>query len=268
MPDMKDRKGKKNKKKLGMSEPVDLEAGEQVAEPEAPSVAKAVYDKSPDNGADEFQPAAEITDSSVTNPLENDTTVDASTPVATLNTTRKTSIPPPPKAKAKIHNIDVAIEVTDKHGDQLNPDATIVPDITVTQADTSHPPTHQEPEKYNGIPKNKETSLAPYREFVLEFAASGVTEGQTLEVSKQKKPAKEAADVARVTVPGPDATKIKAISKDTANDLLQADSAAKQAKHPVRAGSSKVDNVKGVPEAKLQLMSLVSEISILPQLPK
>ncbi|KAJ4384654.1 hypothetical protein N0V86_000255 [Didymella sp. IMI 355093] len=50
VPDTKDRKGKNNKKKLGIFEPVDLEAGEHLAEPEAPSVAKAVYDKLPDNG--------------------------------------------------------------------------------------------------------------------------------------------------------------------------------------------------------------------------
>ncbi|KAF3047598.1 hypothetical protein E8E12_010716 [Didymella heteroderae] len=40
---MKDCKGKKDKKKQAMTEPVDLEAGEHIADPDVPTIAKAVY---------------------------------------------------------------------------------------------------------------------------------------------------------------------------------------------------------------------------------
>jgi hypothetical protein len=64
MPDMKDRRSKKNKKKQAMSE-VDLEAGEQIAELDAPTIAKAIYETLSDGGPAEVEIEAEVANPSV-----------------------------------------------------------------------------------------------------------------------------------------------------------------------------------------------------------
>ena len=279
---MKDRKSKKNKKKQVMSE-VDLEAGEHIAEPETPTIEKAIYEKPSDSGAAEGKSAEEAPDPIVSKSLGDGTAVDMSTSQtgkSALMGTKKVSIPPPPKSKAKMD----AIQVTDEHSSQLNfPNAATVPGIVVTQHDTSDGLRQEEPGKSaaditgSGSPpefgsepsKNEaEASSVRYGDLVLEFAVLKTTGAQTTKVRKQQRHAQDAVDIRKVPDSSLDGAKDRTIGKKIANDFLQPDSAARKAKDPVDTDMSKADTSEDMPKVKLQLMPLVSSISIAPQPPK
>lgn len=131
MPDMKDRKGKKNKKKQAMSEPVDLEAGNHVAEPEVPTVAKAIYDNPPDNEAAEMRPAAEVTKQSAAGLLDGDTVTETFTSAASKRPpkTLHAPVPPPPKARTRVPSTEVATEAPQDEGSEVKS-----ADIAVSEA--------------------------------------------------------------------------------------------------------------------------------------
>ncbi|KAF2629898.1 hypothetical protein BU25DRAFT_456324 [Macroventuria anomochaeta] len=106
---MNDLKEKKNKKTqtASKSEPVDLEAGRHVDEPDAADVTKAVYDVPGASvlphtvGAAKEETAAESTDTFAAESSKGDTMSDDSTPAASEepSKTTRTDVPPPPKIK-------------------------------------------------------------------------------------------------------------------------------------------------------------------------
>lgn len=147
MPDMKDRKGKKNNKKQAMSEPVDLEAGNYVPEPEVPTVAKAIYDNLPDNKAAEMRSAAEVTKQSTAPPLDGDTVTETLTPAASKGPpkTLDAPVPPPPKAKTRVPSTEVATEAPQDEDSEVKS-----ADIAVSEAtegETSKASKQEEPTK-------------------------------------------------------------------------------------------------------------------------
>lgn len=288
MPDMKDRKGKKNKKKQAMSQPIDLEAGDHVAEPETPSIAKAVYDKASDDDIAKAKTETEPPGSSGTNLSKDDATVDISASVAgksSTKNTQKTPIPPLPKTKnkAKIQATEAVNEVTNGRDTQLKLDhAVTVPDIIVTQADSPDPATQEAsgknggdieksvplPSKANSRGPENEEVISSIRcgEFGLEVVQSAASdvEASTPKADEQKKLSSDLTNVTGVPGPSHNEAKVKINGRKTANDFLRANSAAS---NPMDTNSSKAESSKGVSKAKLQLMPLVSEISINPQPP-
>ncbi|KAF3053400.1 hypothetical protein E8E11_000902 [Didymella keratinophila] len=269
MPDMEDRKSKKSKKKQAMSEPVDLEAGEHVTDPEAPTIAKAIYEKPSDGGAAEGKTVVEAMDPTVSKSLGDSTVVDTSTSQTSkgvLEGTQRASIPPPPKSKAKIHNTEDAIETTDGRSSRLKPDrSAVVPDIIITQHDASSSLTQGErggsaggitgpASSYEVSPANSENEeearSVRYGDFGLEFAASNTTDAQTTKACKQQKPARDLVNIKKVSDCSHDVTLVEIIDMETANIFLQPNSAAKKAKNPVDTDKSTADTSKDGPVAE------------------